>query len=89
MALEKRNMSKKLVLPGEGRSARTEPLVTTTVLLMSLQVRDDRELLGVATAAGVALVTVASLVMVLHTQDCFERLELPVLLVPFATHKWA
>uniref|UniRef100_A0A0A9RFY6 Uncharacterized protein n=1 Tax=Arundo donax TaxID=35708 RepID=A0A0A9RFY6_ARUDO len=56
---------------------------------MSLQVGNDRELLGVATAAGVALVTVASLVVVLHTQDCLERLELLVLFVPLATHKWA
>jgi hypothetical protein len=89
VALEKGNMPKKLVLPGEGCSTRTEPLITTTVLLMSLQVGNDRELLGVATAAGVALVTMASLVMVLHTQYCFERLELLVLFVPFATHKWA
>jgi len=89
VALEKRNMPEKLVLPRECCSTRTEPLVTTTMLLMSLQVSNHRKLFSVATAAGVSLVTMASLVVILHTQDCLERLELLVLFVPLATHKWA
>jgi hypothetical protein len=59
------------------------------MLFMSFQVGDHRELFGVATAAGVALVTMASLVVVLHTQYGLERLEFLVLFVSLATNKWA
>jgi len=59
------------------------------MLLVCLEVGHDRELLCVAPAAGVALLTVAPLVVILYAQDRLEGLEVLVQLVPLATYKWA
>ncbi|EHA8586738.1 hypothetical protein COCNU_scaffold000856G000010 [Cocos nucifera] len=61
------DMPQQFVLPRKQRSTRAEPPITSTVLLMSLQVCKNRELLGVTSTAGVTLVIVAPLVMVLYT----------------------
>jgi len=89
VSLEESNVAKELVFPRKRSATGTEPLVLPAVLLVCFQVRNDGELLGVATAASEALVAVGAFVVVLDAEDRFQRLELFVLLVPFATREWA
>lgn len=51
MALEEVKVAQQLVFSGEGRLAGAHPLLPPAVLLVRLQVRHHRELLGAALAA--------------------------------------
>lgn len=52
VALEQVEVAQQLVLAAEGRLARARPLLAPAVLLVRLQVRHHRELLGAALAAN-------------------------------------
>lgn len=85
VTLEKGDVAKQLVFPGESCTAGTQPFIFATMLFMRLEIRNDREFLYVTSAASVAFLTMGSLVMVFDTQDGLQRLKLfvgPVALAP-------
>jgi len=77
-------MAHELVLPRERSPTRALPFEIPTMLLMSPEVREDRELLQVTPLAHVHLGAMTPLVVVLDTYHGLERLELGMILVPFA-----
>ena len=85
MAFEQSHVPKQLVLAREARAARALPPRLSAMLEVVLQVRHNRKALLVAAITRVHLRTVASLEVVLHANDRFQRPEFLVRLVAVAT----